>query len=125
MLTQGLPVLGINKMSRAITFWTSALDYVVINGGPDAAWTTLGPAGQPAALALQASRTPVQDYPRMHLDLNADSAAEQEREADRLVGLGAERVDWDSFPDDPDFIVLADTEGNRFCVVDKGHVPSH
>lgn len=33
----------------------------------------------------------------------------------------AGRVDWDSYPDDPDFIVLADTEGNRFCIVDLGH----
>lgn len=30
-------------------------------------------------------------------------------------------VDWDRFPRDPDFIVLADTEGNRFCIVDLGH----
>jgi Glyoxalase-like domain len=39
---------------------------------------------------------------------------------ERLVGLGAERVDWDMYPDDPDFIVLADTEGNLFCVIDTG-----
>jgi hypothetical protein len=45
-------------------------------------------------------------------------AAEQEAEAARLVSLGASRVDWDKFPEDPDFIVLADTEGNRFCIVD-------
>jgi len=25
------------------------------------------------------------------------------------------------YPDDPDFIVLAGTEGNRFCIVDLGH----
>ncbi len=49
------------------------------------------------------------------------AAAEQEAEADRLVSLGASRVDWDRFPDDPDFIVLADTEGNRFCIVNLGH----
>ncbi len=30
--------------------------------------------------------------------------------------VGARRIDWDRFPDDPDFIVLADTEGNRFCI---------
>ena len=30
------------------------------------------------------------------------------------------RVDWDRYPDDPDFVVLADTEGNRFCVIDTG-----
>jgi hypothetical protein len=41
--------------------------------------------------------------------------------ADRLVSLGATRVDWDRFPDDPDFIALADTGGNRFCIVDLGH----
>jgi hypothetical protein len=23
-------------------------------------------------------------------------------------------------PDDPDFVVLADAEGNRFCVIDTG-----
>jgi hypothetical protein len=37
------------------------------------------------------------------------------------VTLGAERVDWDLYPEDPDFVVLADTEGNRFCVVDTSH----
>jgi len=31
------------------------------------------------------------------------------------------RVDWDLFPNSPDFIVLADTEGNRFCIVNQGH----
>jgi hypothetical protein len=33
------------------------------------------------------------------------------------VSLGATRVDWD-YPDDADFVVLADTEGNLFCVID-------
>jgi hypothetical protein len=37
------------------------------------------------------------------------------------VSLGARRVDWDSYPEDPDFIVLEDPEGNRFCIVDLGH----
>jgi hypothetical protein len=32
----------------------------------------------------------------------------------------AERVDWDLYPDDAVFAVLADTEGNRFCVIDTG-----
>ena len=72
-------------------------------------------------IALQLSESPPDDYPRHHLDLHVADAAEQEAEADRLVSLGASRVDWDRFPDDPDFIVLADTEGNRFCIVDLGH----
>jgi catechol 2,3-dioxygenase-like lactoylglutathione lyase family enzyme len=45
------------------------------------------------------------------------------QEVERLIALGAERVDWDLYPEDPDFVVLADPEGNRFCVVDtsRGH----
>jgi hypothetical protein len=50
-----------------------------------------------------------------------DSAAEQEAEIERLIGLGASRVRWDLYPEDPDFVVLADPDGNRFCVVDASH----
>ena len=39
----------------------------------------------------------------------------------RMDGFGARRIDWDSYPDDPDFIVLADPEGNIFCIVDFSH----
>ena len=38
----------------------------------------------------------------------------------RLLALGAERVGWDLYPEDPDFVVLADPDGNRFCVIDTG-----
>jgi hypothetical protein len=72
-------------------------------------------------VALQVSDTPAQKYPRVHLDLYTDSAAEQAAEVERLVSVGATRVDWDRYPADPDFVVLADTEGNRFCVVNKAH----
>jgi len=34
----------------------------------------------------------------------------------RLIDLGATRVDWD-YPDDADFVVLADPDGNLFCVI--------
>jgi hypothetical protein len=37
------------------------------------------------------------------------------------VSLGARRAGWDSYPEDPDFIVLEDPEGNRFCIVDLSH----
>ena len=57
----------------------------------------------------------------MHLDLYARDASEQASEVERLVALGAERVDWNLYPDDPDFVVLSDPEGNRFCIVDKSH----
>ena len=62
--------------------------------------------------------SPVQEMPRVHLDLYAGDAADQAAEVERLVSLGATTVDWPLYPPNPDFVVLADTEGNRFCVID-------
>jgi hypothetical protein len=65
-------------------------------------------------LSLMRSETPVQERPRVHLDLYAD---DQAAEVERLLRLGATRVDWPDYPPDPDFVVLADPDGNRFCVI--------
>jgi hypothetical protein len=59
-------------------------------------------------------RSSLQIPPRIHLDLYAEN---QRDEVDRLVALGATRVQWDRLPDDADYVILADPEGNRFCVV--------
>ncbi len=103
-----------------MTSWCRALDYVPkrpIRPGDD--FTILGPEeGNGPLLALDVSQSPVQVHPRVHLDLYAGDTADQAAEVERLIGLGATRVDWDLYPDDPDFVVLADTEGNRFCVID-------
>jgi catechol 2,3-dioxygenase-like lactoylglutathione lyase family enzyme len=122
MLTFGVVVLGVADRQRAIDFWCATLGYQVREDG-FGGWATVlvPPGGSGTIIALQRSETPPEDYPRLHFDLHVASAAEQEAEADRLISLGAVRVGWDSYPDDPDFIVLADTEGNRFCIVDLGH----
>jgi catechol 2,3-dioxygenase-like lactoylglutathione lyase family enzyme len=122
MLRFGVVVLGVTDRLRAEEFWCAALGYRVRDDG-FAGWARVlePPGGTGTMIALQLSETPPEDHPRQHLDLHVADAAEQEAEADRLVSLGATRVDWDRFPDDPDFIVLADTEGNRFCIVDLGH----
>jgi hypothetical protein len=113
--------LGVEDVRRAADFWTRALGYVPRGGEVGDDWTVLVPAtGAGARLALGLSETPVQEHPRIHLDLYAGDAADQAAEVERLISLGAERVDWDLYPEDGDFIVLADTEGNRFCVIDTG-----
>jgi catechol 2,3-dioxygenase-like lactoylglutathione lyase family enzyme len=122
MLTFGVVVLGVIDRQRAIDFWCATLGYQVREDG-FGGWATVlvPPGGSGTIIALQRSETPPEDHPRLHFDLHVASAAEQEAEADRLISLGAVRVGWDSYPDDPDFIVLADTEGNRFCIVDLAH----
>lgn len=49
------------------------------------------------------------------MDLFTD---DQPGEVERLIRLGATRVDWD-YPERADYVVLADPDGNRFCVVQK------
>jgi catechol 2,3-dioxygenase-like lactoylglutathione lyase family enzyme len=122
MLSFGVVVLGVTDVPRAAEFWSAALGYELREDG-FGGWATVlvPPGGSGTAIALQRSQTPPEDYPRMHLDLHVADAAEQESQAARLVSLGAERVDWDRYPDDPDFVVLADPDGNRFCIVDLSH----
>ena len=66
-------------------------------------------------VSLDRVRSTVQIPPRIHLDLYAD---DQAAEVSRLLALGATEVQWDRRPPDADYIILADPEGNRFCVVD-------
>ena len=122
MVSIGMVVLGATDMGRAIGFWTRALGYELREGDAGADWSSLTPAGGlGTGIGLQRTDTRAESHPRVRLDLNAADAAEQGAEVQRLVSIGAERVDWDLYPDDPDFIVLADPEGNRFCVVNTSH----
>ena len=122
MLTIGSIVLTVEDISRAGDFWRAALGYVN-RREPSDDWVILDPpykkrwdaAG--ASLALSVTGYPQHYPPRLHLDLYAE---DQAAEVKRLVGLGAREVDWDDYPDDADWHVLEDTEGNRFCVVHVG-----
>jgi catechol 2,3-dioxygenase-like lactoylglutathione lyase family enzyme len=121
MLRIGTVVMGVSDVRRAVAFWTRALGYLPRDEIEDD-WAVLVPAdGAGFGLALGLSETPVQERPRVHLDLYAGNAAEQTAEAERLVSLGARHVDWDLYPEDPDFIVLEDPDGNRFCIIDTAH----
>jgi predicted enzyme related to lactoylglutathione lyase len=50
---------------------------------------------------------------RLHIDLAPD---DRDGEVERLIQLGAHRVDIGQGPD-VTWVVLADTEGNEFCVL--------
>ena len=116
-------MLGASDVDRAVSFWSNVLGYEPVHfDDADNGFTILVPPSREGTrVALQRTETTPEEHPRVHLDLVVEDAAEQAAEVQRLVGLGATRVRWDSYPADPDFVVLADTEGNRFCVVDASH----
>lgn len=125
MLRLGIPVIGVTDLPRAAAFWTAALPLVATPEWQSETWRTLNFAdGSGRALGLQRSTSPSEPHPRVHLDLFTDTAEEQQVEVRRLIGLGARAVDWGCYPAEPDFVVLADPDGNIFCVVDLSRAPS-
>src|SRR5690349_17865705 len=114
MLRVGSIVIRTEDTARQIAFWTAALGYEV--GHRDEDFAILRPRdGHGPNLSLDQVPAKVQIPPRIHLDLYAD---DQAAEVERLKGLGASEVHWDKRPVDADYVIMADPEGNRFCVVD-------
>ena len=54
---------------------------------------------------------------RLHFDLRADGVSTA-AELDRLLALGARRADVGQ-PADASWVVLADPEGNEFCLLSR------
>jgi predicted enzyme related to lactoylglutathione lyase len=101
-------------------FWAKALGWAVSSEGPGV--TNLEPEGfdypDPAAVCIDliVSAEPKTVKNRVHLDLAATSPAHRAELVARLTGLGATPVD--AGPGDAGRTVLADPEGNEFCVLD-------
>ena len=56
------------------------------------------------------------------MDSAADTGARDVADtAASLIALGATEVHWNKRPPDADYIIAADPEGNRFCVIDGGY----
>jgi catechol 2,3-dioxygenase-like lactoylglutathione lyase family enzyme len=117
MLRIGSIVLRVDDLERQAAFWQAALGYARRDGDGDD-WALLHPRdGAGPNLSLDRHRSTLQIPPRIHLDLYAE---DQAAEVARLLALGATEVHWDRRPPGADYVILADPEGNRFCVVDAG-----
>jgi catechol 2,3-dioxygenase-like lactoylglutathione lyase family enzyme len=117
MIRVGSIVIRVDDLQRQTEFWTAALDYVPRDEPSDDFMLLRPRDGAGPNVSLDKVRSTVHVPPRIHLDLYAD---DQAGEVQRLLALGATEVHWDRRPPDADYVILADPEGNRFCVVDVG-----
>lgn len=108
----GSSVINTADLQRAIAFWTAALGYVVRDADSTFAVLT-DPARRWSNLSLQYSAERKSGRNRVHLDLYA---TDRDGEVARLEGLGATRPPWE-YEEGHDHIVMADHDGNEFCVV--------
>lgn len=122
MLILGAIVIGASDTVRATRFWSAALGLTAHAPKADDGFTDLFDKEGRLQLSIQHSDDTAPDRPRLHLDLYAPDGPSQNSEVERLLSLGGHRVDW-QYPVGADFVVLADTEGNRFCVIDNAKAP--
>jgi catechol 2,3-dioxygenase-like lactoylglutathione lyase family enzyme len=100
-------------------FWAEALGWKVQVEGPDE--VALVPAdGTRFELEFVSVPEEKTGKNRIHLDLTTTSLEDQQQTVERLVALGARHVDVGQGPDDA-HVVLADPEGNEFCVIEPGN----
>ena len=107
----GAIVWGVRDLDRAIRFWSRALDYR-LRPPPDEDFAILIPKSE-TGVQLSLAKVTSEKPKRHHLDLFTH---DQSGEVERLLALGATRVPWKYEPH-ADYVVLADPDGNRFCVV--------
>jgi len=114
--TVGL-VLDCSDPEALAAFWGPALDYV--NLGSAGAYVALIPDDRPGPkLLLQRVAESKAVKNRMHFDIET---VDIEAEANRLVGLGATRVQAGTCSEHGStWILMEDPEGNEFCVCDGG-----
>ena len=104
-------VVDAEDPARLARWWAEALGYVIVHEAPDEVEIRRSRAQLPGLLFGQAPDAKTGKN-RLHLDLRPD---DQEAEVERLVDLGARPVDIGQ--GDVSWVVLADPEGNEFCVL--------
>ena len=103
-------------------FWAEVLGWTVSEDGDDSGWwieREIGDpnkSGFPDILFLKVPDSKVVKN-RLHLDLRPD---DQDAEVARLEKLGAKKIDVGQSKDPgATWVVMADPEGNEFCILRK------
>jgi hypothetical protein len=92
-------------------WWRDALGWVVVNDDP-AEFEIRPTADRLPGLLFVSAAEPKTTKNRLHLDFRPD---DRDAEVERLLALGATRADVGQ--GEQTWIVLADPEGNEFCVL--------
>ncbi len=100
-------------------FWSGVLGWEMTDDPHDG--VTLLPADDTGfRLRFLPSREAKESQNQMHFDLTSTSLEDQERTVARALALGGRHIDIGQDPADA-HEVLADPEGNEFCVIEPGN----
>ncbi|MDQ3808969.1 MAG: VOC family protein [Chloroflexota bacterium] len=96
-------------------FWSAVLGYRVLDSTDDDSLVEIGAPGAQPTLVFARVPEPKTVKNRLHIDLNATGDADQQSELARLLSLGARHTDVGQR--EVTWFVLADPEGNEFCLL--------
>jgi predicted enzyme related to lactoylglutathione lyase len=120
MLTLQCITVDAHNPKAVAEFWAEALGWTVGEDGDDIGWwierelNDPKKTGFPDILFLKVPDSKVVKN-RLHLDLRPD---DQAAEVARLESLGAKKIDIGQSTDpDTTWVVMADPEGNEFCIL--------
>ncbi|MFI1918164.1 VOC family protein [Nocardia sp. NPDC020380] len=111
-------VINCADPQRLSDFWCEVLGYVELgweHGALEIGPPKVGFGGPQPTLVFSPSTDPKRGPLPLHFDVNADDR-DQDAELERLLAAGARKVDVGQ-PDDASWHVLADPEGNEFCLL--------
>ncbi|TFC05286.1 VOC family protein [Cryobacterium mannosilyticum] len=104
-------VVDCGDCSSLARWWQVATGWQIVDEDSGAIELALAPGQTPSMMFIEVAE-PKRGKNRLHLDWVPD---DQQAEVERLVGLGASRVDIGQ--GSASWVVLADPEGNEFCVL--------
>ncbi len=107
-------VIDAHDVHAQAQWWAEVLDYTVTSDEPDNVEISPPDDRSPTLLFAQVPENKTVKN-RIHIDVNATDR-DQEAEVERLLGMGARRADVGQ-RSDHSWVVLADPEGNEFCVL--------
>ena len=105
-------VVDATDPARLARWWAEALGYQIVAEEPDEVEIRGAPDQLPGLIFVPVPEAKTVKN-RLHIDLRPD---DQDAELERLVDMGARHVDVGQ-GDDATWVVLADPEGNEFCVL--------
>ena len=107
-------VVDAHDLPGLARFWSQALDWKILS--ERAGEIVIGPdVNAPVGMCFMPVSDPKTVKNRVHLDITTD-AGDRDAEIERLLALGARRVDVGQTGEES-WTVLADPEGNEFCVI--------
>jgi catechol 2,3-dioxygenase-like lactoylglutathione lyase family enzyme/predicted enzyme related to lactoylglutathione lyase len=107
-----------NDPARLARFWAGVLGWEVDEAGDDLGILPVDDTG--FVIRFPRTSEPKVDRNQFHFDLKSTSAQEQRETVARALRLGGSHLDVGQLPTD-DHVVLADPEGNEFCVIEAGN----